>query len=72
MKKTCTTCDHNQRDCDPIRCIEGGILTAWKPILIHDSPHDAARYADSIGHTTNYEVSSRPDGRYDLKLGATP
>ena len=72
MIRACESCVHHGRDCDPIRCIEGGALTNWKPILIHNSPREAALYLDDIGHTTNYEVSSRPDGRYDLKLGATP
>lgn len=70
--KTCESCAHFGRDCDPIRCIERGTRLMWAPILIHDSPTEAALYLDDIGHTTNYEVTSRPDGRYDLKLGTTP
>ena len=68
MIRTCETCEHNGHDCVPVRCIEGGTRLMWAPIITHDTIADVERYADLIGHTSNYGATRRPDGRYELKL----
>lgn len=69
MIKSCSTC---ARHLGLGTCADGRETICkgelWQPLRYHDTPVDAARYVDRIGHQAGFRVDRRPDGRYDLRL----
>ena len=48
MIRACESCVHHGRDCDPIRCIEGGALLRWSPRTEFQTFTEAADYRDQV------------------------
>ena len=68
--KTCKTCAHDKRDCDPIRCIEGGLLTMWEERTFPDALQAIMYMENDLGYRCNCAIVRREDGRYALKMEA--